>query len=59
MDVYSVFFYWKHICYTYYNAQSANFGFLDIERKNYIIIDHSLSIFKYYINISRNQHKRN
>ena len=37
--------------------QSTIFQFLDIEYIEYITFNHLLFIFKYYVYISRNQHK--
>ena len=37
--------------------QSDIFGFLEINRRDYIIINHLLLIFKFYVYVSRDQRK--
>ena len=39
----------RHLNLPYLTPQSAIFGFLDISNKDYLIVNHLLLLFKYYI----------
>ena len=40
---------YRHLNLSHITPQSTIFGFLDISNKDYLIVNHSLLLFKYYI----------
>ena len=45
----------RHLILSHLAPQSTIFGFLDISNKDYLIVNHSLLLFKYYIYNARDQ----